>query len=118
LRGHGNVENRHVGVMVELQLAGRPVRALPDPTGGSFDSAGDFDRLIERRDTACPVLGSVDPYGETRLVWAEMGPLIQEIDRLLVQARPGPEEHGLTRLRVLALHCSEQPDAELVFIGD
>jgi hypothetical protein len=47
-----------------------------------------------------------------------MGPLIQEIDRLLVQAWPGPEERGLTRLRALALHCSEQPDGELVFIGD
>jgi hypothetical protein len=46
-----------------------------------------------------------------------MGPLIQEIDRLLVRARPGPEQHGLTRLRVLALRCS-QHDAELVFIGD
>jgi hypothetical protein len=47
-----------------------------------------------------------------------MGPLIQEMDRLLLQARPGPEERGLTRLRALALHCSEQPSAELVFIGD
>jgi hypothetical protein len=106
-----------VGIIAELQIAGRPVRALPDPTGGSFDAAGDFDRLIERPDPDCPVLGSIDPYGETRLVSAEMGPFIQEIDRLLVQARPGAEQHGLARLRMLALRCS-QHDAELVFIGD
>jgi len=113
----GIAENLKMGITAELQMAGRPIRALPDPTGGSFDAAGDFDRLIERPDRDWPVLGSIDPYGETRLVPAEMGPLIQEIDRLLAQARPGPEQHGLARLRVLALRCS-QHDAELVFIGD
>ncbi len=107
-----------MGVIVELHIAGRPVRALPDPTGGSFDAAGDFDQLIERPNPASPLLSSIDLHGETRLAPAAMAPLIQEIDRLRVHARPGREERGLARLRALALQCAQQRDTELVFIGD
>jgi hypothetical protein len=48
-------------------------------------------RLVRRADAAHSVLGSTETHGETRLVPAWMGSLIQEIDRLLMQARPGPE---------------------------
>jgi hypothetical protein len=107
-----------VGVIVELQMAGRAVRSLPDPMGGSFDAAGDFDRLIVQPDIASSLLGRIDRYGETRLAPVEMSLLIREIDDLLVDARPGPEQHGLVRLRALALRCSQQQGAELVFVGD
>jgi hypothetical protein len=50
-----------VGIQVRLLRAGRRVTDIVDPSGGHFDEAGDFDRLIPYGDTTYPVLGSVDP---------------------------------------------------------
>ncbi|MDG4798190.1 hypothetical protein [Micromonospora sp. WMMD1082] len=106
-----------MGIQVELHSAGQRLEALPDPDGGSFDAAGDFDRLIPRDDPAFPLLGQVDPYGETHLGPTDMGSLITEVDRLLSRAKPGPEYRGLMRLRTMAIHCSTEQQ-QLVFIGD
>lgn len=56
-----------MGIQVELHAAGERVRALPDPSGGLFDAAGDFDRLLRHRVTDLPLLGSVDLHGEMHL---------------------------------------------------
>lgn len=106
-----------MGTQVELQLAGEQVRALQDPTGGFFDSAGDFDRLLRHQAGGSSLLSSVDPYGETRLGHREMQKLITEIDLLHEQATPGPERRGLVRLRTLAVLCGDQ-HGQLLFIGD
>ena len=106
-----------MGVHVELRLAGEQIRALPDPGGGSFDAAGDFDRLLPADNPAFALLSSVDPHGDTCLGAAQMQPLIAEIDLLLRQARPGPERRGLMRLRTMAHRCA-QDHGVLVFIGD
>jgi hypothetical protein len=106
-----------MGIQVELRLAGELVRALPDPAGGSFDAAGDFDRLVPSRASECPLLGGVDPHGETCLDAAEMPALVAEIDLILRHARPGAEHRGLLRLRTMALHCAQE-QGSLVFSGD
>jgi hypothetical protein len=37
-----------VPIYVELRDGeGRPIRGMPDPSGGTFDAAGDFDRFID-----------------------------------------------------------------------
>jgi len=56
-----------MGIHAELVLAGERVRRLPDPDGGSFDAAGDFDRLVPPTGHAFALLGRVDPHGETCL---------------------------------------------------
>jgi hypothetical protein len=53
-----------MGLVAQVRDAdGRRV-ALDDPSGGRFDAAGDFDRLIPARSTHLPLLSSPDPYGE------------------------------------------------------
>ena len=67
-----------MGIQVELRRDGGQVRALPDPSGGTFDAAGDFDRLIPREDPAFPMLGRVDPHGDLRLDASDMAVLLSE----------------------------------------
>jgi hypothetical protein len=97
--------------------AGRPVTGLADPSGGHFDSSGDFDRLVPA-DARSPLLSQVDPYGDLELAPDLMPNLIAEITVLLSQARTGPESRGLLRLRALAEACAEISDATLIFRGD
>ncbi|MEU4422209.1 hypothetical protein AB0F81_16405 [Actinoplanes sp. NPDC024001] len=107
-----------MGVRAELRrLTGERVRVLPDPHGGSFDAAGDFDRLLVRRRVATPLLDTVDPHGETCLGADRMEQLTAEIELLLAEAAPGPEYRGLIRLRTMAGHCA-RTGSELVFLGD
>jgi hypothetical protein len=109
------VEDQIVGVHVRMWRGHEPVIHLPDPAGGWFDAAGDFDRLIPADDASFPVLGRADPYGDVELASEEMPELIAEIDRVLSGARPGPESNGLARLRVLAALCAETADSSLLF---
>jgi hypothetical protein len=106
-----------MGIQAELVLAGARVRGLPDPDGGSFDAAGDFDRLVPPTGHTLALLGRVDPHGETCLGYVEMERLVAEIDLLLGEAMPGPECRGLMRLRVMALRCAQQ-HGTLVFLGE
>ena len=107
-----------LGVIVELyDTGGQQVVRLPDPSGGRFDAAGDFDRLLPSFDAAYPVLGTIEPYGDTSLVSVHVTQLLQELDTLLPMARPGPERRGLLRLQSLAFACAEVGRV-LVFRGD
>ncbi|MEV4517727.1 hypothetical protein AB0K00_53310 [Dactylosporangium sp. NPDC049525] len=107
-----------MGIQVELRLADERVRALPDPAGGSFDAAGDFDRLLRSGRTGLPLLGGVDPHGELRLGPGDMAQLVDEIDLLLEEATAGPEQRGLMRLRTMAARCAQEVYGQLVFSGD
>jgi hypothetical protein len=111
------MDHRCMGVQAELHHAGEQMAALPDPSDGTFDAAGDFDRLMPVGDSAFPVLGQVEPHGELWLDASQMAQLLSEIDRLLPQARPGPERRGLLRLRTLALRCAEL-GGRMSFLGD
>jgi hypothetical protein len=107
-----------VGVQAILCHEGQQLLALADPAGGSFDAAGDFDRLLRAADPSFPLLSSVDPHRDLELGGPEMPQLIAEIDRLLPLARPGPEHRGLLRLRTLARLCSSTPGTSLTLLGD
>jgi hypothetical protein len=90
---------------------------MSDPSGGLFDSAGDFDRLLRRRVAEPSLLNSVDLHGEMLVSCEAMPDLIAEVDLLLEQAIPGPEHRGLMRLRAMAVRCRDQ-HGQLLFIGD
>lgn len=69
--GRSQRENDAVAICVELRdEAGRTVTGLRDPSGGTFDAAGDFDRFIDQApygqvSDGLPVLESIDPFGTT-----------------------------------------------------
>jgi hypothetical protein len=70
---------------VELRRSGSTRdRNVPDPSGGTFDAAGDFDRLLGRE--ALSVLGSVDPHTDTAMVSSEMPALLRDIESALADA--------------------------------
>lgn len=92
------------------------VRGVPDPSGGTFDAAGDFDRVIAN--DHLPVLGAIDPYSETRLDRSHMAAVLQDLALALAEATPGPETRGLDRLRVLAQFLADGTGSQLVFVGD
>jgi hypothetical protein len=94
---------------------GVPLR-LPDPAGGTFDAAGDFDRLLGR--PGLTVWSSVEPYGDSVLGAAQMPALLEDIQRLAVEARSELERRGLDRLRVMAETCRSGSELRLHFGGD
>lgn len=111
------VDHQGMGIQVELRVAGERIQRLPDPVGGSFDAAGDFDRLVFHGNSALGLLGRLDPHGETRFGTSEMRQLVADVELLLTLAKAGAEHRGLIRLRLMAERCAEQR-GELVFIGD
>lgn len=96
---------------------GQQVRALPDPIGGTFDAAGDFDRLLGV-DASLGVWSSLDPEGEVSLGADRARELLEELPTLIAASRPGVERRGLERLRVLSEHLAAEPSYVLTFLGD
>lgn len=104
-------------IWVELRnLEGTPIRRITDPSGGTFDAAGDFDRFIGS--PTLPILGAIDPHADTILGSPEMPELLHDIEVALGSARKGFEVRGLMRLQGLARHCREDPSTRLLFVGD
>jgi hypothetical protein len=107
-----------MGMVVTLRASdGTVIRKLPDPSGGSFDAAGDFDQLLEAPGR-WPVLGSSDPYDVTTLRSNDMDRLLKDVEAALAAAKAGPERRGLLRLQVLVTRCREDEELVLHFEGD
>ena len=105
-------------VRAELRdAAGRTVPALPDPAGGSFDAAGDFDGLVGP-DESLPLWSSIDLHDNVTLTSRECSKLLQELPTLSLRSRAVAERRGLDRLRVLAERCRQDESLTLVFVGD
>jgi hypothetical protein len=95
---------------------GEQQRGLDDPSGGTFDAAGDFDRLIPVNDPSYRLIGQIDPYGETVFNWFQMTDLLADLDRL--HTAKAVELRGLARLRRLAELCRDGIHLYVWFIGD
>jgi len=113
-------EDRCVGICVVLEsLTGELVNDLPDPAGGTFDAAGDFDRLLEAPDLVGAMPWSLlDPMGEVFLDRSQMRALLEQLATVSATARPGPEARGLTRLVTLAVRCRDHEGLRLRASGD
>jgi hypothetical protein len=105
-----------MGIEVTLQRDGKRLSGLPDPNGGSFDAAGDFDELVGASDL--PILGTLDPYGDVTLGAMMMAELIADVDQALQRSRPGPQLRGLRRLRVMAEMVQTDASLTLHAVGD
>jgi hypothetical protein len=98
---------------------------LPDPAGGTFSAAGDFDRLLSM-DGELPLpdpphlsaLSRVEGYADVEFTGGELAQVAQEAKLLMSLAEPGPELRGLDRLRVLAEFGARTPGAVLLVQGD
>jgi len=106
-----------MGVIAMIHSPRAESRSLPDPHGGRFEAAGDFDRLLGERE-GFPLWSSIDPYEDTVLGASVMPALVEELRQLLGLAREGKERRGLQRLLVMAEHVSKERDSQIVFIGD
>lgn len=101
-----------MGVVVTLQTYdGAVVTRIPDPNGGTFDAAGDFDDLLEAPDIL-PTLGILDPYGDTFLGAVYRRSLIADVDIALPYCS-GSAWRGLRRLRVVAEMCPTDPSLRI-----
>lgn len=107
-----------VGVWaIVLDREGRQVLRLTDPAGGSFDAAGDFDRLLYLEPGAV-TWSSIDPYGVTTLDHEQAAALLEELPAVAKRAHGGPERRGMARLAQLAALCGSGDAISLRFIGD
>jgi hypothetical protein len=93
------------------------IRKLPDPSGGTFDAAGDFDDLLGQPDQL-PVLAAIDPYEDTIVLATNVEALLADIEAALLKSQPGPQQRGLLRLREMARRCRDGHHLTLVFQGD
>jgi len=111
-------------VVIELVAEdGSAVHGLADPSGGTFDAAGDFQRFVDETSLLeaedLPRLRSLDAYAAAQeLLPTDMPDLITDIEACLVVAKPGSEMRGLLRLRVLADLCATNPASRLRSCGD
>lgn len=105
-----------MGVVVTLEINGRVI-SLPDPSGGEFNAAGDFDRLLPAGPDLV-VLGRIDPCGNVEFSSSDMPAICDEVGGILGLAKEGPERRGLLRLRALAAHGSQIPGSVLRSLGD
>jgi hypothetical protein len=106
-----------MGICADLKVRGQ-VLFLTDPSGGTFNSAGDFDRLPPVPEDAFPVLARVELDSDVVISGTDLMALASEVAQLFKLADTGPERCGLLRLRALAVAGQDEPGAELRFVGD
>jgi hypothetical protein len=106
-----------VPIRVELRTErGEVVRDLSDPSGGTFDAAGDFDRLLR---TADGMLRYVDPYGNTIFNGNQATDLLHDVEQLAATSDlTAVEQRGLDRLRAMTERCRDSVHLYVWFIGD
>lgn len=105
-------------VVVELLDAQEHRVVLPDPSGGYFDAAGDFDRLIGHAPEALTTWALLQEYERVLLAPEQMPSLLADLDELLRVAKLGPEERGLRRLVAMAEACRDSAALSLRCTGD
>ena len=85
-----------MGVVATLVDAnGGQVRGLPDPAGGTFDAAGDFDRLLSEPVRQLRTLCDVDLYGSTAFTRVHMDDIVSDIEILETAGVSSIERRGL-----------------------
>lgn len=102
---------------VLINAAGKPVR-IADPSGGTTDAAGDFDRFVGGFDAELPVLGRLDVYDDTALPRGQLEALLREIHHLNHLDLRDVERRGLGRLTALVEKCRNDSTTTLWCFGD
>ncbi|HLW98179.1 MAG TPA: hypothetical protein VKR82_05995 [Candidatus Acidoferrales bacterium] len=90
--------------------------------GKRFDEAAPVDaalnHLLPFGDKSFPLLGYVDPYGNTLFSSTQMWIFLSEWDALIQQTANENDLQFLRRVRAMAERCKSEPHTFLRFIGD
>jgi hypothetical protein len=102
-----------VGLNIELQ----------DELGSRLDGVDDPKELLSGLlpsvgDDAYPMLGSIDPYGDTVFNNLQMRRFLAEWAMLLRNARAAEEQLLVSTIESLARRCRDEVHVYLKFIGD
>jgi hypothetical protein len=81
-----------VAIVITLELDGQ-AQTVADPSGGTCDAAGDFDRLLPFPNDL-PMLSRLDPYGDVTFTTAAMKELRDEVQMVIDRAADGSERRG------------------------
>lgn len=103
----------HVGLNIELQ----------DEFGSRLDGVNDPKNLLGRLlppigDDAYPMLGSIDPYGDTIFNHVQMHRFFIEWPAVSGKAQTTEEQLLLSTIDSLARRCRDEVHLYLKFIGD
>lgn len=77
-----------------------------------------LERLLPFEDTSFPMLGFIDPYGNTLFSSVQMQLFIPEWDRLTQNVSEDEDQKFMLRVRQLAERCADQPHLFRRFVGD
>ena len=97
---------------------------MTDPSGLTFDAAGDFDELID--EALSPRLAASDPHATTTLPSNSAVALGVAVDKLVAtvpesargKGRSGQVWRGLRRCSVMLHLCQADRTSSVEFIGD
>jgi len=77
-----------------------------------------LERLLPFGDTSFPMLGFIDPYGNTLFNGVQMQLFILEWDRLMRNVTDKEDSRFLQKVREMAERCKAEPHLFLRFVGD
>jgi len=84
----------------------------------AFPSKTVLERLLPLGDASFPMLGFIDPYGNTLFSGVQMQLFIPEWDRLTESVTDDDDQKFLLKVREMAERCMNQPQTFLRFVGD
>jgi hypothetical protein len=84
----------------------------------AFPSKTALERLLPFGDTSFPMLGYIDPYGDTLFSGVQMQLFIPEWDRLMQNVTDKDNTEFLFKVRQMAEKCMSKPHTFLRFVGD
>lgn len=105
-------------VVLSKENEGHQLGRLPDPAGGTFDAAGDFDRLLSLTEDGYPQWSTIEPHTTTVMASCAMPALLDDLSALRHLAGNSHERRGLARLVIMAEQCRERSNLSLWFVGD
>ena len=105
--------------VVLIDADGRP-QSLADPSGGTFNAAGDFDSLIGLIGVGAelPMWSSLYTEEDWTFVRDDLVALLRDLDALDGRAQSEAERRGLLRLRLLAETALIDPELTLEWQAD
>jgi hypothetical protein len=84
----------------------------------AFPSKTPLEHFLPFGDASFPMLGFIDPYGNTLFSGVQMQLFIPEWDRLMRNVTDGDDVDFLSKVRQMAERCMKHPHTFLRFVGD
>jgi hypothetical protein len=84
----------------------------------AFPSKTPLEHLLPFGDFSFPMLGFIDPYGDTLFSGVQMQLFIPEWDRVMQNVTDRDDVEFLSKVRQMAKRCMKHPHTFLRFVGD